>query len=113
MRERTDFIALIRQDASHVMAKLAVGPDHRDLHATPGDRLTEMEIVIDSLSMKVRLPVRHIGSCLNQASVATLPALPRCGLCRKQSRRRAAIEYQSLGHSTGWSTRLCCCRSRC
>lgn len=46
MRERTHFIALIRKSADHIMPKLAVGADHRDLHATAADGLIEMEIVI-------------------------------------------------------------------
>jgi hypothetical protein len=92
VRKRTNFVALIRKSADYIMAELTIGPDHRDLQANLTDGFTEMEIVIDRPSTRVRLPDRNSGSCLNQANAATLPGSPRCGLCRRQPHLRAAIE---------------------
>jgi hypothetical protein len=44
--ECTNFIALDRKRANYILAKLATGTDHRDLHARPAFR-TVVAVVID------------------------------------------------------------------
>jgi hypothetical protein len=44
VRKSVDVIALIRKSADNITAKLTVGSDHSDLHATSASNLTGMEI---------------------------------------------------------------------
>ncbi|MGC2257032.1 MAG: hypothetical protein WA594_01930, partial [Candidatus Sulfotelmatobacter sp.] len=48
--QRLNIVAPIGKSTNHIVAKLAVGTDYRDLHARPAFRITIVAVVIDSLS---------------------------------------------------------------